>query len=65
LVYDFTGQTKGSSIDVLQSALRISDDGIIFEPDPNREVDFRIVIGRSYSRNSCTYNVRPPIELES
>ena len=64
LIYDYTGQTKGSSIEVLQSALRLSSENIIFDPDPNRTVDFRIVIGRSYSRNSCTYNVRPPTEID-
>jgi LCP family protein required for cell wall assembly len=61
-IFDYTGQTKGSSIEVLQSALRLGNESIVFEPDPNRTVDFRIVIGRSYSRNSCTYNVLPPHE---
>jgi hypothetical protein len=61
-IYDYTGQTKGSSMAALQSALRLGNDGVIFEPDPNRTVDFRIVIGRSYSRNSCTHNVLPPRE---
>jgi hypothetical protein len=63
-IYDYTGQTKGSSIEVLQTALRLGSESIIAEPDPNRTVDFRIVIGTSYSRNSCTYNVLPPQELE-
>jgi LCP family protein required for cell wall assembly len=63
-IFDYTGQTKGSSIEVLQSALRLGNESVIPEPDPNRTVDFRIVIGRSYSRNSCTYNVLPPTELE-
>jgi LCP family protein required for cell wall assembly len=62
-IYDYTGQTKGSSIEVLQSALRLGSESMIAEPDPNRTVDFRIVIGTSYSRNSCTYNVLPPREI--
>jgi len=64
LIYDFTGQTKGSSIEALQSALRLGASDVVFEPDPNRTVDFRIVIGASYARNSCTFNVRPPTEVE-
>ncbi len=64
LIYDYTGQTKGSSIEVLQAALRVGTDDIVFEPDPNRTVDFRIVIGSSYARNSCTFNVHPPTEVE-
>lgn len=65
LIYDYTGQTKGSSIEVLQAALHLDIDSIVYEPNPNRTVDFRIVVGRSYSRNSCTYNVRPLTEAES
>jgi hypothetical protein len=64
LIYDYTGQTKGSSIEVLQAALRLGPDDIVLEPDPNRAVDFRIVIGASYARNSCTFGVRPPVEVE-
>lgn len=63
-IYDYSGQTKGSSIEVLMSALRLGNESVVPEPNPNRTVDFRIVIGRSYSRNSCTYNVLPPRELE-
>lgn len=64
-IYDYTGQTKGSSIEALQLALRLGNESVFFEPDPSRTVDFRIVIGRSYSRNSCTYNVLPPREIEA
>jgi hypothetical protein len=59
-IYDYTGQTKGSSLDVLQAALRVSDEGVVVEADPGRDVDYRIVLGGSYY--SCTYNVMPPLE---
>jgi LCP family protein required for cell wall assembly len=59
VIYDFTGQTKGSSLGTLQAALRVSNEGVIIEPDANRTVDFRVVIGGSYS--SCTYGVLPPV----
>jgi LCP family protein required for cell wall assembly len=59
VIYDFTGQTKGSSLGTLQRVLRVGDEGVIIEPDPNRTVDFRVVIGGSYY--SCTHAVQPPV----
>jgi LCP family protein required for cell wall assembly len=58
VIYDYTGQTKGSSLGTLQSALRVSDEGVIAEPDSNRDVDYRVVIGGNYY--ACTYAVTPP-----
>lgn len=57
VIYDFTGQTKGSSLGTLQSVLRVGDEGVIIEPDPNRTVDFRVVVGGSYY--ACTHAVMP------
>jgi hypothetical protein len=57
-IYDFSGQSKGSSRAALQAALRVRDENVIIQPDPNRTVDFRVVIGSAYS--SCTYNVAAP-----
>ncbi len=58
VIYDYTGQRKGSSLSALQAALRVSDENVIPQPDPNRLVDFRVVIGNAYY--SCTYNVVQP-----
>ena len=58
VIYDYTGQTKGSSLGSLQAALHVGNEGVIVEPDPDRTVDFRVVIGGSYY--SCTYAVQPP-----
>jgi len=64
VIYDYTGQTKGSSIEALQAILRVSDEGIVLEPDPNREVDFRVILGGMYY--SCTHGVLlPNPELET
>lgn len=52
-IYDFTGQTKGSELDRLQTILRVTDENVIIQPDPDREYDYRVVIGRSYQ--SCIY----------
>ena len=53
LVYDYTGDTKGSSLSRIQKILRIGDGGVYPEPDPNREYDYRVVVGRNY--NACIY----------
>lgn len=58
VIYDYTGQSKGSSLSRLAAVLRVPEGDIVVEPDPNRTVDFQVVLGGSYS--SCTYNVAPP-----
>ncbi|GAB4467198.1 MAG: hypothetical protein Kow00120_31210 [Anaerolineae bacterium] len=59
VIYDYTGQTKGSSLNKVAEVLNVRPDNIIVQPDPNRTVDYRIILGASY--NSCTYNVPPPV----
>ncbi|NLF76459.1 MAG: hypothetical protein GX573_12230 [Chloroflexi bacterium] len=53
VIYDYTGQSKGSALEDLKRVLRVSDAQVISEPDPNRSVDFRVEIGRAY--NACVY----------
>lgn len=60
LIYDYTGQRKGSSLATLSAVLRVPAENVVVEPNPNRMVDFRVVLGGSYS--SCTYNVAQPVE---
>ncbi len=52
VLYDYTGRRKGSSLELLMAVLNVSEENVVIEPDPNREVDFRVVLGTSY--NSCT-----------
>ncbi len=52
-VFDYTGQAKGNALADLQRILRVSEAQVIAQPDPNRSVDFRVEIGKSY--NSCVY----------
>jgi LCP family protein required for cell wall assembly len=54
LIYDYTGNAKPSSRKTLQRVLGVRKDDIIDAPDPNRAVDFRIILGASY--NACTYS---------
>jgi LCP family protein required for cell wall assembly len=67
VIYDYTGQTKGSALEDLKRILRVGDAQVIAQPDPNRSVDFRVEIGRGY--NSCVYGnaedeieTGPPVE---
>lgn len=62
-IVDFTGATKGSPIGSIQSALRVTDDGIEIMPDPNRQYDFKVYIGAMYQFWTCTRDViQPPAE---
>lgn len=58
MIYDYAGQSKGSSLDALKAALRVGDSDVVVQPEPNRTVDFRVVLGGLYY--ACTYNVAPP-----
>lgn len=53
LLYDYTGERKGSEVERIQQILRLGDSQIISEPDPNRTHDYRVVVGQSY--NACIY----------
>lgn len=52
-LFDYTGQAKGNALADLQRILRVSEAQVVPQPDPNRRVDFRVEIGKSY--NSCVY----------
>ncbi|MCZ7545312.1 MAG: LCP family protein [Anaerolineae bacterium] len=62
VLYDYTGQTKGSARDVIQQVLKIRAEDVIVAPDPDRTVDYRVILGASY--NSCTYNPAAPVPSE-
>jgi polyisoprenyl-teichoic acid--peptidoglycan teichoic acid transferase len=57
ILIDYTGQTKGSSRSEIADILNIRPENVRIEPDPNREVDFDVILGSSY--NSCTFSVLP------
>ena len=58
IIYDYTGETKGTTLETLQEVLQVSDEGLIIEPNANRQVDYRVILGGRY--NACTYGVLPP-----
>jgi LCP family protein required for cell wall assembly len=49
---DYTGATKGSSLEAIAEVLNLSPDNLTILPSAEREYDFEVVIGESY--NSCT-----------
>jgi hypothetical protein len=56
-VIDYTGTSKGSSLGSILKVLGVNPQDVKVEPDPNRTVDYKIILGSKY--NSCTYNVLP------
>jgi LCP family protein required for cell wall assembly len=64
-VIDYTGLSRGNPVSEIQRVLRITDDGLATEPDPNREYDYAVYIGWQYQYFSCTYPVQQPVREEA
>lgn len=60
LIYDFTGSSRSNALLVLQRVLRVADSQVIVQPDPNRVVDYVVILGQDY--NTCTYKAQLPIQ---
>lgn len=58
VIIDYTGQDKGSVLPFIVEALNAKPENVIAQPDPNREVDFDVIVGADY--NSCTGFVLDP-----
>jgi polyisoprenyl-teichoic acid--peptidoglycan teichoic acid transferase len=52
MIYDFTGSAKPGTLNLMLKALNLRPDRVVSQPDPNRSVDFRVVLGNDY--NSCS-----------
>jgi len=52
VVYDYTGSAKPGTLQAMLKALNVKADRVVSQPDPNRAVDFRVVLGADY--NSCS-----------
>ncbi|MBC8098193.1 MAG: LCP family protein [Armatimonadetes bacterium] len=64
-IYDYTGSTKGGALPSLQRVLRVTDEGVTLQPDPNRTADYKIYIGHQYLYWSCTRDViQPRLKLD-
>ncbi|MBK8025898.1 MAG: LCP family protein [Chloroflexi bacterium] len=51
ILIDYTGRTKGSSAERIARVLNILPENIRQQPDPNRTVDFEVILGSGYT--SC------------
>lgn len=56
LIYDYTGERKGSEIERIQTIVGAGNSQVIVQPDPNRTHDYRIVVGRDYGYSACNYS---------
>lgn len=56
-VIDYVAEEKGNPVPTILSELNIPRENLLVSPDPNRTVDYDVIIGANY--NSCTANVLP------
>jgi hypothetical protein len=54
VIYDFTGTAKGSQLYSLQRLLAVPLDRVTTQPDPNRSVDYLVVLGEDYTKRTCS-----------
>lgn len=59
-IYDYSGQNKGSVIEDLRRVLRVTEDGVMSQPDATRTTDFKIYLGWRYAYWACTRDVIQP-----
>ena len=52
VVYDYTGSAKPGTLAAILKTLNLKQNQVVSQPDPNRTVDYRIVLGGDYK--SCT-----------
>jgi LCP family protein required for cell wall assembly len=52
VLYDFTGNANPGALTAMAKALNLKQSQIVSQPDPNRTVDYRIVLGNDYK--SCS-----------
>jgi len=62
MIIDYTSSEKGSSLGVIARELNVKPEHIVIQPDPNREVDFDVIVGADY--NACAGNILDPDSLD-
>lgn len=65
VIYDFKGTSKGSQVYELQRILGVPFDRVVVQPDPNRSVDYLVVLGDDFTARSCSPEryVPPPVTV--
>jgi LCP family protein required for cell wall assembly len=51
ILIDYTGSERGSNRNAIAAALNVVPENVRIQPDPNRTVDYEVIIGMDY--NSC------------
>ena len=60
MVIDYTGLDKSNPVDRIVETLSVQDSDLVVEPDPSRDYDYRVYVGREYPRFACTRPVQAP-----
>ena len=47
-IYDYTGKQKSTQLIQIQRTLKVADANVVVQPDPNRTVDYVVVLGEDY-----------------
>lgn len=63
-IIDYTGADKGNPIETIQRVLRMTDEGVLTEPDSSRQYDYKVYIGGNYGSLMCTRSIMPPKPLD-
>jgi hypothetical protein len=58
VLIDYTGSERGGLTNAIAQTLRIRSDNIRVQPDPNREVDYEVIVGADF--NPCGGAVLAP-----
>jgi polyisoprenyl-teichoic acid--peptidoglycan teichoic acid transferase len=55
VIYDYTGQRKSAQVVQMQHQLGVAEAQVIAQPDPNRTVDYVVILGEDYYNklNQC------------
>ncbi len=60
VLIDHTGRSKGSSLSDIAKILNVKPENVQLAPDPNRSVDFEVILGSNY--NSCDSHSTLPVD---
>jgi hypothetical protein len=60
MVVDYTGLDRSNPVDRIVDVLSVQDRDLVVEPDPARQYDYRVYVGREYPRFACTRPVQAP-----
>ena len=54
IIYDYKASPRGGQLYALQVSLSVPGRNVITEPDPNRTVDYLVIVGQDFAGRSCS-----------